>query len=456
MKIWHMNKRLEAYLDDLSGALGHADRVSGLRGYCAGLLMPLERKSVEPIAAHLDPQHVRARHQALHHFVANSEWSDAALLERVRTHVVAAFDPKEPRYWIVDDTGIRKKGRHSVGVARQYCGEIGKQDNCQVAVSVSLATPSASIPLAWRLYLPQAWIEDPVRRKKAGVPEAMRFETKPEIALAQLRQAKADGVLVGTVLADAAYGSNAAWREAVASMGLHYAVGVVSSVVVWPPGSGPEPPAPWNGKGRPPVRHKRTPTRQPVSVEALALSLEPGAFKTVRWREGSNVPLSSRFAAVRARAAQGDRLREEEWLLIEWTKGAKAPTKYFLSNLPANTPLKTLVFTVKGRWRIERDYQELKQEFGLDHYEGRGWRGFHHHASLCIAAYGFLVSERLRGRHQKKPSQRTKPSLPDDFAPRGSAPEGSATRRGFNPNATMATRPRRPRSTTLVRQSAGT
>jgi SRSO17 transposase len=450
MKMGLMNKRLDGYLDDLSGALGHADRVSGLRGYCAGLLMPLERKSVEPMAAHLDPTHARAKHQALHHFVANSEWSDAALLARVRAHVAGAFDPGDPVYWIVDDTGIRKKGRHSVGVARQYCGEIGKQDNCQVAVSVSLATLSASIPVAWQLYLPQAWADDPERCKKAGVPESIEFQTKPEIALTQLRQAKMDGIPQGIVLADAAYGSNAAWREAVAALGLSYAVGIVSSVVVWPPGCLPEPPATWRGKGRPPVRHRRTATRQPASVEALAHSLESRAFRTVRWREGSNAPLSSRFAALRIRPAQGDRLRDEEWLLIEWPKGAKAPTKYFLSNLPADMPLKELVLTVKARWRIERDFQELKQEFGLDHYEGRGWRGFHHHASLCIAAYGFLVAERLRGRHQKKPSQRAKPALPDNFTPRGSADARPASRPRLDPDTPMAARSRRARPAAML------
>lgn len=450
MKKPPIDKVFESYLDGLCVALGHADREAGLRGYCRGLLMPLERKSVEPLAACLDPRHVQARHQALHHFVAKSDWSDAAVLTGVREHVLAQMDLNGPVYWIVDDTGFRKKGRHSVGVARQYCGEIGKQDNCQVAVSVCIATPTASVPIAWQLYLPQAWADDPVRRVATGVPAAIVFATKPDIALAQLRDAKAQAIPTGIVLADAAYGTNTQWRDGVVALELPYAVGVVSSVAVWPPGLAPEPPAKWRGQGRPPVRHRRTARRQPVAVEALALSLDPSAWKTVRWREGSNAALSSRFAAVRVRAAHGDRLREEEWLVIEWPRSAAKPVKYFLSNLPANTSLKTLVFTIKARWRIERDYQDLKQEFGLDHYEGRGWRGFHHHATLCIAAYGFLVSERLRGADQKKPSERPLPVLPKDFRPRRSATTSATARRRLDCDAALATRERHHRPTAAI------
>jgi SRSO17 transposase len=426
----------DEYVADLCRVLGHADRAAGLKGYCTGLIQPLERKSIEPLAAHLDPQHVRARHQALHHFVAKADWSDAAVLARVRAHVVSRLDGGEPRYWIVDDTGFRKKGTHSVGVARQYCGEIGKQDNCQVAVSVSLATAQASVPVAWQLYLPEEWANDAIRRARAGVPEVVEFATKPQIAMAQIQGALREGVPVGTVLADAAYGSNTAWRDELQASGLGYAVGVVSSVKVWAPGTGPVAPAAWRGQGRPPVRHRRDAEHQPVSVKGLAQTLPARAWRNVAWREGSNALLSCRFAAVRVRAAQGDRLREEEWLLLQWPKGDPEPFRYWLSNLPASTPLKALVASAKARWRIERDYQELKQEFGLDHYEGRGWRGFHHHATLCIAAYGFLVGARLRGAGQKKPSECEKPALPDDFLPRGAAAR-TTPRRRLHRNATL-------------------
>jgi SRSO17 transposase len=183
-------------------------------------------------------------------------------------------------------------------------------------------------------------------------------------------------------------------------------------------------------------------------VEALALSLDSRAYRTVTWREGSNGALSGRFAARRVRAAHGDRLREEEWLLIEWPKDQDKPTRYYLSNLPATTQLKDLVHTVKARWRIERDYQELKQEFGLTHYEGRGWRGFHHHATLCIAAYGFLVAERLRGSGQKKYLRRQKSTLPEDFKVRGAPTTSTTARSGLHHNAAMGDRHRDCKETT--------
>ena len=434
---------LESYLDWLTVALGHADREAGLKGYCRGLMLPLERKSVEPIAAHLDPRHVRARHQALHHFVAQSEWSDAALLKRVRDWVLPHLVRKEPVYWIIDDTGMRKKGRHSVGVARQYCGQIGKQDNCQVAVSLSIATAQASLPVAWQLYLPTEWAADAARRRDAGVPENIVFATKPDIALAQVRQAHAAGLPIGCVLADAAYGTHTQWREGLSELKLEYAVGVVSSVGVWAPGTEPLPPKPKpkRGMGRPKVRRRLVAGQGPVSVKTLALQLDRRQFHTVRWREGTNTPLSSRFAALRVRVAHGDprraHLRDEEWLLIEWPRGEAEPAKYWLSNLPPDTILKQLVATAKARWRIERDYEELKQEFGLAQYEGRGWRGFHHHASLCIAAYGFLIGQRLRGARQKKPSELPQPSLPRHYRPRGAAAR-AAPRRRLDRHAALA------------------
>jgi SRSO17 transposase len=430
---------LDSYLDTLAEALGHADREAGLKGYCRGLMLPLERKSVEPMAAHLDPRHVRARHQALHHFVSQSEWSDAAVLGKVRDFVVPRLVRGETVYWIVDDTGIRKKGRHSVGVARQYCGQIGKQDNCQVAVSLSIATTKASLPVAWQLYLPSEWAEDTDRRRQAGVPENITFATKPDIALAQIRQAKEAGVPVGVLVADAAYGTVTQWREALSDLDLHYAVGVLSSVVVWVAGTEPVPPKRRRGMGRPPTRRRLLGDQKPVSIKALALNGQ--RFRRVQWREGTHAPLASRFAAVRVRAAHGDprraQLRPEEWLLIEWPRGESEPAKYWLSNLPATTSLKDLVVAVKARWRIERDYQDLKQEFGLAQYEGRGWRGFHHHATLCIAAYAFLVSERLRGAGQKKLSELPQLALPRHYRPRGAATR-TASRRRLHPNPALA------------------
>jgi SRSO17 transposase len=265
--------RFEEYMAHLAAGLGHADRVAGLHGYCSGLMLPLARKSVEPMAARLDPLHASARHQAMHHFVAKAEWSDAELLRRVAQWVVPKMDLSDGGYWLVDDTGFPKKGQHSVGVARQYCGMLGKQDNCQVAVSVSLACKQASLPVKWQLYLPESWADDEHRRGKAGVPEEVHFATKPHIALQQLQSLLAEGAPPYCVVADAAYGTEAAFRQSLTEMGLPYMVGVTSSVKVWPPGVEPLPPKPWSGRGRPAVATRRTPQRQPVSVKTLALSL---------------------------------------------------------------------------------------------------------------------------------------------------------------------------------------
>jgi SRSO17 transposase len=415
----------ERYMKYLCEALGHQDRHAGFADYSRGLMLPIERKSVEPLAAHTDPLHVSSQHQSLHHVVAMSEWSDTAVLERVRDWVMARLGQKSKFYWIVDDTGFPKKGTHSVGVARQYCGQLGKQDNCQVAVSLSLATEQGSVPIGFRLYLPEKWAKDQRRRKKAGVPQEVKFLTKPEIALEQIRAAKAAGVAVGIVLADAAYGNDTSWREELSEIELEYCVGVQSSTTVWSKGTGPLPPKPQKRMGRPPTRWRRGPGATPLSVKALAESVKARRWHTVNWREGSHAVLSSRFAALRVRAAHRDEkrktLREQGWLLIEWPTGEPEPTKYWLATLPADTALVELVRVAKMRWRIERDYQELKQEFGLSHYEGRNWRGFHHHATLCIAAYGFLLADRLKHGGSKKNSTRSKTAfLPADYTPRGS------------------------------------
>ena len=391
--------RFGIYMERLTRALGHADRVAPFQAYCVGLMLPGQRKSVEPMAARVEPARVGAAHQSLHHFVAQAAWDDGAVLVAVRDMVLPAMEAQAPiRAWIIDDTGMPKKGRHSVGVGRQYCGQVGKQENCQVAVSLSVATDQASLPVAFRLYLPEAWADDPERRAKAGVPEEIAFQTKPQIALAQIRAAIAADVPRGVVVMDAGYGADGELRAGITELGLAYVAGVQSSVSVWPPGTTPLPPKPWSGRGRPPKLIRRSADHKPVSARDLAKVLPAQAWQTVTWREGTKTSLTSRFAAVRVRPGHRDYWRAqpwpEEWLLMEWPEGEKEPTKYWLSTLPEATPISELVDTAKLRWRIERDYQQLKQELGLGHYEGRGWRGFHHHATLCIAAYGFLVQER--------------------------------------------------------------
>jgi SRSO17 transposase len=429
-------------MEHLAAGLGHADRSAGLKGYCTGLMLPGTRKSVEPMAARVDPRHASARHQSLHHFVAKAEWSDAEMLRRVSQRVVPKMDFSSGGFWIIDDTGFPKKGKHSVGVARQYCGVLGKQDNCQIAVSISLANEQASLPVAYRLYVPKDWAQDRKRRATAGVPCEIKFATKTEIALEQLERLLIQGAPKHCVLADAAYGVDTSFRARLENLDLPYVVGITSAVVVWPPGVQPLPPKRYAGQGRPPVMPRRTRERQPQSVKALAQGLPASAFQTISWREGTNGPLSGRFAAVRVRHAGGNagraRLHPEQWLLIQWPPGDAEPLKYFLSNLPADTAINDLVAKAHMRWRIERDYQDLKQELGLGHYEGRGWRGFHHHASLSIAAYGFLLCERLdagrNGGSKKNFIERQVPALPANYVPRGS-PARAAPRSGLGGDA---------------------
>jgi SRSO17 transposase len=420
--------RFAAYVEGLVSVIGHADRAKPLRDYCVGLMLPCERKSVEPMAAVTAPARVAAQHQSLLHFVGEGHWSDEKVLAKVREMVLPEMERHGPiEAWIIDDTGFPKQGRHSVGVARQYCGQIGKQDNCQVAVSLSIANHHASLPVAYRLYLPQDWAKDRQRRRKAGVPEDISFKTKPEIAIEQLRWACAAGLPRGVVLMDAGYGCNTDLRAGVSALELSYVAGILPQTSVWGSGTGPLPPKKWSGRGRPPKLIRRDGKHRPISVKKLALGLPKRAWRTVKWREGAAEHLSSRFARVRVRVAHRDYnltdSRPEEWLLIEWPKGENEPTKYWLSTLPKNIPFRRLVDIAKLRWRIERDYQDLKQEVGLGHFEGRGWRGFHHHATLCIAAYGFLVSERETIPPCGPRSSRLfkKLAVPDGYRPRGSA-----------------------------------
>jgi SRSO17 transposase len=414
-----LEARFDQYCDKMIATLMHADRAQPARWYLKGLLLPGERKSVEPMAARVQPQNVRQAHQSMHHLVADAPWSDQAMLSAVAEAVLPeVVRDGDPVHWIIDDTGLPKKGKHSVGVARQYCGQTGKQDNCRVAVSLSMASARGSVPVGFRLYLPREWSDDAARCRKAGVPEEVRFATKPELAMRQIEAALEAGYPRGTVLADAAYGDETAWREQLVGHGLRYAVGVRPATTVWWGAHQPLADAKPRGRGRPRRRVKRDGEHQPISVAALARALPARSWRTVTWRQGVSQPLCSRFARVRVRAAHRDRPRDEEWLIIEWPKDSDEPAHYWFSNLPVNTPWQPMINTVMGRWRIERDYEELKQELGLGHFEGRNWRGFHHHASLCIAAYGFLMLERLSG--SKKNAARFKtPSLPEGFRPRG-------------------------------------
>jgi len=370
--------RFVRYVEGLTSTIGYAGRAAPLRDYCVGLVAAEGRKSVEPMAAVTAPAGVSAQHQKLLHFVAESAWSDERMLAKVREMVVPAIEQHGPiKVWIIDDTSFPKQGSHSVGVHHQYCGQLGKQANCQVAVTLSIANHHASLPIAYRLYLPETWAKDAARRKKARIPEDIAFKTKPQIALEQIRAACAANVPRGVVLFDASYGVNSALRAGVSALALSYVAAIVPTVKVR-------------------AVSKRRALRRRMSAKELALSLPKHAWSTITWREGTNEQLRSRFARVQVHTAPIRRAaqRAEETLLIEWPEGEAEPTKYWLSTLDKNISFRELVDVAKMRWRVERDYQELKQEVGLGHYEGRSWPGFHHHGTLCIAIYGFLISER--------------------------------------------------------------
>jgi SRSO17 transposase len=343
------------------------------------------------MAAKTAPARTAAQHQSLLHFIAVSPWSDQRMLMKVWEMVLPSIERHGPiEALIIDDTAFPKQGTHSVGVQHQYCGQLGKQANCQVAVSLSIANHFASLPVAYRLYLPKTWADDMARRDKAGVPVEVTFKTKPEIALEQLQWACGAGLSHGVVLCDVAYGNDSRLRTGITALGLAYAVGVQPNTLMWPSGTGPK------RRGKPLNNTGRRDEPDLISAKEVALSLPEPAWRKIRWREGSAEWLSSRFARVRVSVGHNQLIPElvaQEWLLIEWPEGEAEPTKYWLSTLPANISFRRLVDVAKLRWRIERDYQELKQEVGLGHFEGRGWRGFHHHATLCIAAYGFLISE---------------------------------------------------------------
>jgi len=408
------------YVGELTSVIGHGGRAKPMRDYCAGLLISEGRKSVEPMAAATAPAEVSAQHQKLLHFVGKSPWSDERMLAKVRECVLPAIERHGPiEAWIIDDTSFPKQGTHSVGVHHQYCGQLGKQANCQVAVTLSIANHYASLPIAYQLYLPQTWAQNAARRKQAHVPTAVKFATKPQIALGQIRAALKAGVPPGVVLMDASYGCNLALRTEITALGLTYVAAITSTVKV--------------SKAKDP-----TPPRE--SVKELALRLPKHAWRTITWREGTNEPLRSRFARVRVHASptRGRRGQPEETLLIEWPSDAKEPTKYWLATVDEKIEFRRLVDIAKMRWRIERDYQDLKQEVGLGHYEGRGWPGFHHHGTLCIAIYGFLIAQRdaIPPSGPQYSWRLEKSAVPGGYRPRGASDQSSTAHSRFDRNPT--------------------
>lgn len=342
-----------------------------------------------------------------------SDWDDD--LVRSRLHAVAMISVPEAVALVVDDTGILKKGKKSPGVHRQYTGTAGKVANCQVVVSTHVASHAASVPLEMDLYVPNVWCEDAERRAGAWIPEELEFRTKPELALEQIDRILDRGGAPEFVLADAGYGDNSEFREALVERGLGYAVGVKRTVVIWRPGEGPEPAAPSEGpEGRPPRMFPGT--HEPISILDFALEVPEEAWHDVELRPGAPNPRMCRFTAHRIRTASRARAGKppgrEQWLLIQWPADADAPSHYFLMTSPANTSIEQLARTAKLRWRVERDYQDIKGEVGFTHYEGRRYRGFQHHLTICMAAIAFMVASRALFPPQPSPNPRRAGSTP--------------------------------------------
>ena len=388
--------RLHAFLQDIVKLMGRAERQHWAGMYVRGLLLNGERKSIEPMAARLPGADL----QALRQFVNQSPWPwepvQAAVAQRVIDHLLP-----EATY-IVDETSFPKQGTHSVGVARQYCGALGKIANCQVAVSVHLGTDTACLPLTWALFLPDEWVADPTRRAEVGIPPEAQSQTKGDLALACLDRVRGWGLGPRVVLADSEYGNSHDFRAALQSRELPYCVRVEATTKAWP--AAPIPPAslPATGRGRPRTRPRRSDLPAPHSLEQCARALPTTAWRTVTWRAGSKGPLTSRFVrfpvwCAHGWARGGPLAPREEACLVEWPPDAPAPTKYWLADLRGERlGLARFVRLAKGRWRIEQDYRELKDELGLDHFEGRSYTGWYHHSTLVSMAYAFLTLERLR------------------------------------------------------------
>jgi SRSO17 transposase len=377
--------RLDAYFAQIGAHLRDKRKRESFAMYAFGLLGDGERKSAEPIAVRACSDQTKASgtHHKLLHFVGQAAWDDRAVRRVAARYAVAAMSAREPvTSWIIDDTGFLKQGDDSVGVKRQYTGSAGKITNCQVGVSLSVATRTEHLPIDFELYLPKVWAEDPVRRAKAKIPESVQFKTKIDLALGMIERAMQDGIPGEILLADSGYGESHLFRETVRLLGLDYGVGVHAPMTVWCLDS----------------RERRR--GDAVGVQDLGVQLGSRAFRRVTWREGTRSKLSSRFCFRRVKVAQDDGIEpaqhEPLWLMMEWPDGEAKPTKFTLTTLPRRMSKKHIVRLVKERWRTERVYEELKGELGLDHYEGRSFLGWHHHVSVALCCFAFVVAERVQ------------------------------------------------------------
>ena len=379
-------QRLEHYLEQIGAGLGRLGREVHLAVYAKGLFGNSDRKSMEPIAARVcpDPNKVDAQHQRLQQFITDSPWDDHVVRKFAAEYALSAMTEREPvTHWIVDDTGFLKKGTHSVGVKRQYTGTAGKVTNCQIGVSLSVATRTEHLPIDFELYLPREWTDEPKKRKEARIPEERTFKTKHELAIEMIERAIKNDIPRGIVLVDSAYGNSTKFRRALRKNKLDYAVAVNATTKVW-------------RMDRLDRRHGKKLTVAELANEIVA----HGGFRKTTWREGTRGRLSARFAMRRVLpiADDGSKRSEREvlWLLMEWEDGASAPNKFYFATFPKDITKKQLVRHVKQRWRTERAYQDMKGQLGLDHFEGRRFRGWHHHVTVVLACYAFAVAERAR------------------------------------------------------------
>jgi SRSO17 transposase len=404
-RLHRLRDELTRYLDDALPDLGRHGRRHWATLYVRGLLLDGRRKSAGAMAERLQridrsPQDYE---QGLQQFLTDSPWDERPVRDQLAQHLQEVLDADG--LLILDDTGFPKQGTHSVGVARQYSGTLGKIGNCQIGVTLQYATDREVVCLDAELYLPEeAWGNDRDRLRAAGVPAGVGYRPKWQIGLTLLARVQANG-FGGVVLADSAYGDVTEFRQRLEAESWRYCVGVGSTLKVVAADADLGEAPPYSGRGRPPSRPEKVragATSESVLEWAKSRSRD---FRKVTWREGSKGKMSSRFAAWRVRPAHGLSAGKEPlaacWLIAEWPEGEAEPTKFFFSNLPAATPLRSLVRTAKGRWWVEHSYKELKEELGLDHFEGRSWRGWQHHVTLVLLAYAFLVLRRRQRRRKK-------------------------------------------------------
>ena len=417
-------RRLEAFAGEVLGSLPYRKQSRWAQVYLRGLLLEGRRKSCQPMAERLPD----GDEQCLQQFLNQSPWDREQVREAIAKKMSAALG--KGGCWIVDDTGFPKQGKHSVGVARQYSGTLGKRGNCQIGVSISYATPKGAMPLEWALYLPKEWTDDRNRCERVGVPAEVQFQTKWQLALGLMDRLLSRGVAPPeVVVVDAGYGSTTDFRQGLVERHLRYVVEVEHTLVAWTKPQRRKAPAREAGQmGRPRAAKY---LEAPQSLKAIALSLPASAWRNLTWREGTKGAMRSRFACLRVQPAHLWQHRRAElpivWLLVERPEEAKAPTKYWLSDLPEDTTKRTLARWAKSRWAVEMNYREMKDHLGLDHFEGRGWAGWHHHVTMVMLAFAFVLSERLRRRRggQSSPFPRSWAGS-NTFLPPGPASASSA------------------------------